>query len=50
MTDIHGYLLVLCVITFTIAIATLFLAGYKVKEEPKKFDKQGIVKYLDNDY
>lgn len=50
MADVHGYLLILCIVIFTMAVATLFLAGYKVKEEPKKFDKQGVVKYRDNDY
>ncbi len=43
----NGYLLMFCIIVFTSAIATLFFVK---PHEPKKFDKQGMVKYNDNDY
>ena len=43
----NGYLLILCIVIFTIAIASIFILQPK---ETKKFDKQGIVKYNDNDY
>ena len=42
-----GYLLMFCIVTFTFAIALVFILQPK---ETKKFDKQGIVKYNDNDY
>ena len=43
----NGYLLILCIVIFTFAIASIFILQPK---ERKKFDKQGIVKYNDNDY
>lgn len=43
----NGYLLVTCILSFTFAIASIFILQPK---ETKKFDKQGIVKYNDNDY
>ena len=43
----NGYLLMLCIIIFTFAIASIFILQPK---ETKKFDKQGVVKYNDNDY
>ena len=42
-----GYLLIFCIVAFTIAIALIFILQ---TDEPKKFDKQGMVKYNDNDY
>ena len=42
-----GVLLITCIIIFTLAIMSIFLIQAK---EPKKFDKQGMVKYNDNDY
>jgi len=42
-----GVLLMTCIIIFTLAIMSIFLIQAK---EPKKFDKQGMVKYNDNDY
>ena len=43
----NGYILIFCIIVFTSAIATLFFIK---PQEPKRFDKQGMVKYNDNDY
>ena len=43
----NGYLLILCIVIFTFEIASIFILQPK---ETKKFDKQGIVKYNDNDY
>ena len=43
----NGYLLILCIVIFTFAIGLIFVLQPK---ETKKFDKQGIVKYNDNDY
>ena len=43
----NGYLLILCIVIFTFAIASIFILQPK---ETKKFDKEGIVKYNDNDY
>ena len=42
-----GILLIICILAFSIAIMSIFLLQPK---ETKKFDKQGIVKYNDNDY
>ena len=42
-----GYLLIFCIVTFTIAMALIFVLQPK---ETKKFDKQGMVQYRDNDY
>ena len=42
-----GVLLMTCIIIFTVAIMSIFLIQAK---ETKKFDKQGMVKYNDNDY
>ena len=42
-----GYLLIFCIVTFTIAMALIFVLQ---PDEPKKLDKQGMVKYNDNDY
>ena len=42
-----GYLLMFCIVTFTFAIALVFILQPK---ETKKFDKQGMVQYRDNDY
>ncbi len=50
MEDVHGYLLMFVIVTFTIVISSLFLLGYKPKKLNNKFDKQGTVKYVDSDY
>ena len=42
-----GYLLIFCIVAFTISIALIFILQ---PNEPKQFDKQGMVKYNDNDY
>mgnify|MGYP003312785912 FL=1 len=43
----NGILLMFCIVTFTIAIMSIFLFQPK---DVGKFDKQGTVKYNDNDY
>ena len=42
-----GYLLMFCIVTFTFAMALIFVLQ---PNETKKFDKQGMVQYRDNDY
>ena len=42
-----GVLLIICILAFSIAIMSIFLLQPK---ETKKFDKQGMIKYNDNDY
>jgi hypothetical protein len=43
----NGVLLLFCIVIFSFAILTLFFIQ---PQETKKFDKQGVVKYNDNDY
>jgi flagellar basal body-associated protein FliL len=43
----NGILLMFCIVMFTIAIMSIFLFQPK---DVGKFDKQGTVKYNDNDY
>ena len=43
----NGVLLLFCIVVFSFAVMTLFFIE---PHQEKKFDKQGGVKYNDNDY
>ncbi len=43
----NGVLLLFCIAIFSFAVMTLFFIE---SHQENKFDKQGVVKYNDNDY
>ena len=43
----NGVLLLFCIVVFSFAVLTLFFIE---PHQEKKFDKQSVVKYNDNDY